>query len=467
MVPPTLEGSGYLQEEITGQSRDITTINTSLFDYEAKRPVDIKLSTLRDTCLSGNERAALDLLTQKRRLVVDDRFRISSNHKDLSWTQEEIFIDLLVKLGRHLGLDVVLPNMRITTVTNIHYSNFTHSYPDVEDDAAFRLSTDIISPYAPMGALCTIACQHAISALAGTRLLLSLTWWDRPEIQLPISQLDAINTAFKTMWHNWLAKAPDSYQVPIFDNAVPQGMVIKYGQNRCIWSPEDLDGENSYWSHSFDLKKIFRITVAFAAHYAYTFCTKTDSWYHKPSVALLGEFGTYEVLYKFADQSGRSFTTPAELDDFPLFNKLDEEVPVYCSEGRCVPRREPTDGGDACGLLANLRETQSLFARTPEVPIGYDFDGEYEEEHGLGAGIDDGDEAEADMAHAARWRVNADVKYNSYPHGFTRDIGQWQANGVIAPMENIVRKVNQNTRADRGTQPMVMRDLYSKRRDGT
>lgn len=91
MVPATLEGSGYSQEEITNTIQNaITSIHTSLSDYENIRPIDIKLSTLRDMYEKRDVQGAMDLVRQKRRLVVDDKFRYPSNHKDLCWTQEGV-----------------------------------------------------------------------------------------------------------------------------------------------------------------------------------------------------------------------------------------------------------------------------------------------------------------------------------------------------------------------------------------
>lgn len=138
-----------------------------------------------------------------------------------------------------------------------------------------------IAPASSVGAVCVTICTASASVARSRTTPLfvrrhAYMWCsdifpcrDRQEIQLSLTQFNDMNTAFKAMWEDWLDNAPRSYQLDIFDNSVPQGMVIKYGQNRCLWNPHDTGAENIYWRKSFDLKNTFRITVAFATHYAY------------------------------------------------------------------------------------------------------------------------------------------------------------------------------------------------------
>lgn len=103
---------------------------------------------------------------------------------------------------------------------------------------------------------------------------------------------------------------------------------------------------------------------------------------------------------------------------------------VYTPDGVQVPRRKPR-GLRACdrgAMLQNLSCLHTLFAG----PAGCDDDDS-----------DMDEEFELDEEEIARSRARShDVSYTSYPHMFSKNIGQWQANGIIRPMVPHIQRLS-------------------------
>ena len=78
------------------------------------------------------------------------------------------------------------------------------------------------------------------------------------------------SNAIREKWHRWYQKAPASYDHPIFQHAVPAGVLIRYGQNRIIKRGHgDQDTESAFWRREFNLDLIARMEIALATHYRY------------------------------------------------------------------------------------------------------------------------------------------------------------------------------------------------------
>lgn len=131
------------------------------------------------------------------------------------------------------------------------------------------------------------------------------------------------------------------------------------------------------------------------------------------------------VLYDSANPSTRKIVE--DLASYPEKEDDDQrERRVYTPDGVQVPRRRAR-GLRACdrgALLQDLSSIHSLFT----APIGVD-DSDLEVDTMLDDDFDSEDDPPARSSPYAH-----DVSYTCYPHMFSKNIGQWQANGIIRPM---------------------------------
>ena len=163
----------------------------------------------------------------------------------------------------------------------------------------------------------------------------------------------------------------------------------------------------------------------------------------------------------WAENHGKLYSSPdpgdrmpieslEELMDWEMFDANEEEIPIFNAGGKRVPRRRPLMlGGDqwpSCGLLQDLRLTQTLFCGRVDIPVNPEFDGELQEDRGFGRAREDDDLGQHETDDLRRLRRNNDTTYTTYPHFFSRELGQWQANGVIKPILPLLYDLNRNIR---------------------
>ena len=79
--------------------------NSTAGAYNAKPVKNLYLSTLKNLWARQNRRVALQLLQQKNRLVIDDKYKIPPNHKDLLWVMNKV---RLSKVSPHLNPLLIL-----------------------------------------------------------------------------------------------------------------------------------------------------------------------------------------------------------------------------------------------------------------------------------------------------------------------------------------------------------------------
>ena len=58
--------------------------------YARKPARPLYLSELKELWKDDNARAGLQLLKEKRKLVIDDRYRLDANHKTVHWAMFEV-----------------------------------------------------------------------------------------------------------------------------------------------------------------------------------------------------------------------------------------------------------------------------------------------------------------------------------------------------------------------------------------
>ena len=104
-------------------------------------------------------------------------------------------------------------------------------------------------------------------------MVLITSYRTRGNMTFSIEQLMALNTTIKNNYHAWYRNAPASYKRPTFQNSVPQGFAVRYGQNRLIYKPDRVEQAAlaEYWNLDINFSKVARIGLAIPVHYRCVF----------------------------------------------------------------------------------------------------------------------------------------------------------------------------------------------------
>ncbi len=138
----------------------------------------------------------------------------------------------------------------------------------------------------------------------------------------------------------------------------------------------------------------------------------------------------HPVLYDSPDPATR--TRIEDIIEHPPLDDDGREICFYTPEGVRVPRRQPIAAGPRCGIMQDLNAVHALFC-TPPGEIDSDMEVDDMLDDDLGYDINQAD-LDLNARHAARPPPPHDVEYTCYPHFFSKNIGQWQAHGVMRPM---------------------------------
>ena len=117
----------------------------------------------------------------------------------------------------------------------------------------------------------------------------------------------------------------------------------------------------------------------------------------------------------------RDLLSQDDLEDLPMFDDEENEIPIYCRNGFNIPRRIPcfSKNVPAHGLLLNLTTVNELFNST-----SYDNEG-------------------------LEWDEDDDhVTTYVYPQAGLKTFGHYQANGIMRPFKRFLAEVNQTLQGD-------------------
>jgi hypothetical protein len=84
--------------------------NYGFFD---ERPKSIALSKLEKWYSEGRSMIAIASLDGRKHISFDGSHTVSADDPDLAWIAEQSFLDLMVCVGRGLGLGAVIPNLQV------------------------------------------------------------------------------------------------------------------------------------------------------------------------------------------------------------------------------------------------------------------------------------------------------------------------------------------------------------------
>ena len=140
----------------------------------------------------------------------------------------------------------------------------------------------------------------------------------------------------------------------------------------------------------------------------------------------------------------RAIENLATLD---LLDEQGREIRVYDANGKYIPRRVParrfTEDEPVLGMLQDLTKVRNLFDRP--------FDEDDNDEDDIRMQDDEDEDEDADhlafLAHTRRHlRGKLRVNVRCYPHFYSRNIGQWQADDVPAALYPTLRNIDSTVR---------------------
>jgi hypothetical protein len=137
-----------------------------------------------------------------------------------------------------------------------------------------------------------------------------------------------------------------------------------------------------------------------------------------------------EGIYEKASGRERRAMGVDELDELPLTDEDNKEIPVYDWEGYRIPRKEAVldEENGPCGVLMNLANIQAFFSSAGRREAMYDDDTSNSDEE-AGPGKD----KEA-------------TKVEGYPLAFLRTVGNLQATGAPHCLTPTLRTINERVR---------------------
>ncbi|OJT04594.1 hypothetical protein TRAPUB_4696, partial [Trametes pubescens] len=488
-VPITMVADdGVDQETITRSIEESSEIDESEMSrrYDELKTYTLKMSTLEQLHKTEDQTRALALLSRKNRLLIDDKYRYDIMHPNLLFKMHKVYMDHRLLIGRELGFDLLLPNLNVLGVEQDHSWQFHFQFdkrfhqfggdvrmfgcdmagrmlrigttradeevwlalvPTASFDAPIpphkvKLSKNptVMRPELSLAMITSILHgmdQAGVSDISlpvppypdnSSSKSFNLHWSlkSRPGIKLSVANMRRFCNSYKTHFWSWYTHddAPAGYSFSEIDDSVPVVAILSYGKNSDVGNGDIADEPTisavaDMWEREVDYAHAWKMTVAFASHYS---CTMVPKWENLNPHILMHD---NPVLYDSANPSTRKIVE--DLASYPEKEDDDQrERRVYTPDGVQVPRRRAR-GLRACdrgALLQDLSSIHSLFT----APIGVD-DSDLEVDAMLDDDFDSEDDPPARSSPYAH-----DVSYTCYPHMFSKNIGQWQANGIIRPM---------------------------------
>ena len=184
-----------------------------------------------------------------------------------------------------------------------------------------------------------------------------------------------------------------------------------------------------------------------------TFCTHSaryvEQWRVLSTAAVLR--AANGPVYNSPSQTARQVID--NLDDVDLLDENGKEIRVYDANGKYIPRRVPahrfTEDEPVLGMLQDLTKVRSLF----DCPAQED-DNEFEDDFPMrDTNSDDDNDNDEDADRLAfladthrRLRGKHRVSVGCFPHFFSKNIGQWQADDVPAALYPTLRNIDSAVR---------------------
>ncbi|KAH9848943.1 hypothetical protein C2E23DRAFT_738394, partial [Lenzites betulinus] len=477
--------------------------------YEEAKMHTIYLSELEEVHRRGKYKKAMEIAARKNRLVIDAKYKIDPFDPNIMWMMPGVYLDHRLIIARELGFDVLLPNNTRPGGQYDHTWQFTidmkkrhhqfggdvrmfgcdmagrmlrigHTQSD-EDVWLSLVPSDCfdnpVHPHRVVLSKKTTVMKAQLSLVMIASVLYALhtakikdirltqnyppvnspqdlnrAWdcSDRGTFKLSIAEMKKFAKAYKENFDTWYEGAPASYRFPELEDSVPVIAILNYGQNREVGTAQTIDQVAEFWDREIDYKPVWRMTIALAAHYA---AVPVQDW--RPYNAQRIKDANPEI-YDSDDPNSR--TLIQDILTYPLVDGNGLEKRIYAPDCTRIKRRRAVGlhSSERCGIMQDLSAIHRLFC----APSGLDdelmeVDPVVDPDAHNPGNINDVDH-ELNMQYARRLPPLEDVAYTSYPHFFSKNIGQWQADGVMQPMMPLIRSLsNELSRPHSGGKAIV------------
>ncbi|KAI0056697.1 hypothetical protein BV25DRAFT_1842115 [Artomyces pyxidatus] len=243
-----------------------------------------------------------------------------------------------------------------------------------------------------------------------------------------LEQARSLHEHLQRLWYDWIAGAPDEYDVEGISGKSPLILAVRYGQNTRLLSNEwdIVPGEVRNWEDHIAWDEIRFYTLALASSYG---AKIVESWVDIPDNEILAE---YPDVYTEPDTDEREAIE--DLATYPRMDNDGREVPIYTQDGYKIPRRVPGIDQNAhpCSILFDLPELGRRFANVES----YDADVVDRELSGIRS--------------ECFGRNRGYPEVSVYPLGLLGSFGNMQATGAFPPFDTELRSLCQDIRQRRG-----------------
>ncbi|KAF9442204.1 hypothetical protein P691DRAFT_789934 [Macrolepiota fuliginosa MF-IS2] len=431
--------------------------------FFVSHPKRIELTQLEQIYNSYRSSSAIQLLLGGRREVSYEGGAHTVDVEDpkLLWMMDKSFLDLLVCVGRGLGLGPILPNLealhtfefklelnapnRQFTAKNVQLGFdprgsmlWIGRSPSGEDvwlafvtyESQEQEEGDLINLGGKSTALNASQYRRTVmflaKALEDIRYLDTVVYedypdvddkrsykdatniFDRPHIHLNLEKLNELDKAIQRMYFPWVEKAPDAYKTDqFFLQRIPICVTSRYGQNQQIGVNLGQEVEN--WHRDRDFSRIRYITVAIATHMCVrrVACWKAIS----PSNIIQNYRGN---VFDKEDPFERRHLTQNDLENLDFEDENGYQIPIFNDQGYHIQRRQAGFKKDEypLGILIKSARLQDLFTR------------------------DNDDMGTLDKV----------ADFDFYPQAGLRRVGHFQASGLMAQCYPLVSEIDRSLR---------------------
>ncbi|KAI0360240.1 hypothetical protein OH77DRAFT_1444810 [Trametes cingulata] len=497
-VPVTMVADdGVDQEEITRSiEEEMLHQSRSARAYEDAMMHTLYLSELEEIHKGAKYKKAMDIAARKNRLVIDDKYKVDPFDPNIMWMMPGVYVDHRLIIARELGFDVLLPNIDRPGGQYDHTWQFTidmkkqhhqfggdqrmfgcdmagrmlrigqtqsdedvwlclvpndsFDYPVDPHKVVLSKKSTVMNSQLSLVMIASVLYALHTARIQDIRLTqdyppvsssqaLNRAWdcSDRGTFKLSISEMKKFAKAYKNNFEKWYEGAPESYRFPELEDSIPVLAILNYGQNREVGTAQTIDQVSDFWDREIDYKPVWRMVIALAAHYA---AVPVQEWrLYNPQNVKRDNPEIYDSDEPFHRKLVDDILT------YPLLDANGLEKRVYRPDGTRIKRRRAIGvrSSERLGIMQDLSAVQRLFC----APSGaYDhamqLDPLDDPDARDGGNIDDAD-MDLNEQYARHAPPPEDVAYTSYPHFFSKNIGQWQAEGVMQPMLPLIRSLSE------------------------
>ncbi|KAF8326750.1 hypothetical protein F5887DRAFT_1084263 [Amanita rubescens] len=412
IVPENLEVDDALPQSVVQDA----VLCTQLGDVDesarfyAQTPTRRSLSYLRRVYETRDKAKASSLLSNRHRIQYDHPDYVTPpDSLNVSWSIDRHYVDMLVCVGRRIGLGAIIPNQVMNSLYSIQvdfrnrlkefkakhnrlgfnptgcmlWIGKMPSADDVwiawvqensEEEDNIASSTTCLSERHHRIVIMFFAfvlnkCGHRDIAVhekypditKHSAVNEATNFLQRSHsINLTLDGLKTLDIGIRRWYAQWIQEAPQTYKSDnFFLDRSPIAVTSIYGQNQplAMWDDE-TDEDTDNWSRSRDFTKLKYVSVSIASHFE---VEEVTCWQNRDLNDIRIDHG--DVFYDSLDPDTREQILLDQLDDLPMLDEAGGPIHIYTEDGFRIQRRLAGHNPDIHphGVLLDLRDVGVLF----------------------------------------------------------------------------------------------------------